>query len=87
MEQGFDEREAFGGGTVAYDPGSQQVQPHIHVAIGLKEHSASGHSGHSLGAKVQFLTEMLVLEVVAPMMRRRPDAEVYDVPLLRFDTV
>lgn len=78
--------EAFGGGTVAYDPENHQVQPHIHVAIGLKEHNASGHSSHLLGAKVQFLTEMLVIEVVAPVMRRRPDADLYHVPLLRFDT-
>ncbi|WP_207569060.1 PCC domain-containing protein [Mycobacterium decipiens] len=78
--------EAFGGGTVAYDPDSHQVQPHIHVAVGRKEHAASGHSSHLLGAKVQFLTEMLVIEVIAPTMWRRPAAELFDVPLLRFDT-
>jgi predicted DNA-binding protein with PD1-like motif len=32
--------------------------PHIHVTVGLKEHSATGHTSHLLSAKTQFLTEM-----------------------------
>src|SRR5215470_9063944 len=36
--------EAFGGGTLAYDPVDDRVAPHIHVAVGLKEHSATGHT-------------------------------------------
>lgn len=64
--------EAFGGGTLAYDAANDRVAPHIHVAVGLKEHSATGHTSHLLGATVQFLTEMLVIEVTAPAMRRVP---------------
>lgn len=76
--------EAFGGGTLAYDPAGNQVAPHIHVAVGLKEHSATGHTSHLLGATVQFLTEMLVIEVAAPPMHRIRQPDLYDVPLLRF---
>jgi predicted DNA-binding protein with PD1-like motif len=76
--------EAFGGGTLAYDDTNDRVAPHIHVAVGLKEHSATGHTSHLLGATVQFLTEMLVIEVTAPGMRRVPQLDLYNVPLLQF---
>jgi predicted DNA-binding protein with PD1-like motif len=76
--------EAFGGGTLAYDEARGRVTPHIHVSVGLKEHSATGHTSHLLGAKVQFLTEMLVIEVTNPPMHRTPDPDLYDVPLLQF---
>jgi len=46
--------------------------------------SATGHTGHLLGAKVQFLTEMLVIEVTNPTMRRTPASDLYDEPLLQF---
>ena len=76
--------EAFGGGTLAYEEAGGRVAPHIHVSVGLKEHSATGHTSHLLGAKVQFLTEMLVIEVTNPPMHRTPDPDLYDVPLLQF---
>jgi len=38
-----------------------------------------------LSARVQFLAEMVVVEITAPTMRRRPDPELYNVPLLTFD--
>jgi predicted DNA-binding protein with PD1-like motif len=76
--------EAFGGGTLAYDHDNNQVHPHIHVAVGLKEHSAAGHTSHLPRAQVLFLTELLVIEVVSPAMRRERQLDLYDVPLLRF---
>jgi predicted DNA-binding protein with PD1-like motif len=76
--------EVVGTGTLAYDPTEDRVAPHIHVSVGLKEHSATAHTSHLLGAEVQFLTELLVLEVKAPEMHRLPDHDLYDVPLLRF---
>lgn len=77
--------EALGGGTLAYDPVNDTVAPHIHVTVGLKEHAATGHTSHLLGATVQFLTEMLVIEVAAPDMRRVRQPDLYDVPLLNFE--
>ncbi|MEU9505270.1 DUF296 domain-containing protein [Micromonospora sp. NPDC048170] len=74
--------EAFGGGTIAYDDAHDRIAPHIHVSVGLKEHSATGHTSHLLAATIQFLTEMLIIEVAAPVMRRIPEASLYDVPLL-----
>ncbi|MFG1897618.1 PPC domain-containing DNA-binding protein [Micromonospora zamorensis] len=75
--------EALGGGTIAYDDAHDQSAPHIHISVGLKEHSATGHTSHLLAATVQFLTETLIIEIAAPVMRRIPEASLYDVPLLR----
>lgn len=76
--------EALGGGTLAYDPITDQVAPHIHVAVGIKEHSATGHTSHLLGATVQFITEMLIIEVTDPQMHRVRQPDLYDIPLLHF---
>jgi predicted DNA-binding protein with PD1-like motif len=76
--------EALGGGTIAYNEAEDEILPHIHVTVGLKEHSAAAHTSHLLSAKIQFLTEMLLIEVTAPAMRRERDRGLYDVPLLRF---
>jgi predicted DNA-binding protein with PD1-like motif len=76
--------EALGSGTIAYSSADDRYLPHIHVAVGLKEHSAVGHTSHLLGAHIQFLTEMLVIEVAAPNMTRVPRQDLYDVPLLTF---
>jgi len=76
--------EAFGGGTLAFAPETGDVSPHIHVAVGLKEHSATGYTSHLLSATVQFLAEMVIVEVVDPPMRRVRHPDLYDVPLLRF---
>ncbi|MFI6786492.1 DUF296 domain-containing protein [Nonomuraea sp. NPDC050383] len=76
--------EAMGYGIIATDPESGGVLPHIHTMLGLKERSAVGHTSHLLSAGVQFLTEMLVVEVMAPTMMRLRDPKLYDVPLLTF---
>lgn len=75
--------EAFGCGTIAAGEDGGTL-PHIHASLGLKEHSATGHTSHLLSARVQFLTEMLVVEVVSPTMTRPPQPDLYDVPLLTF---
>ena len=49
--------EAFGGGTLAYDPTNNSVAPHIHVAVGLKENSAVGHTSHLLGAQTDLVMD------------------------------
>jgi predicted DNA-binding protein with PD1-like motif len=75
--------EALGAGTIAYDENDQKILPHIHVSVGLKQHSATAHTSHLLAATVQFLTEMLLVEVTSPAMRREPNPELYNVPLPR----
>ncbi|GAA0943971.1 PPC domain-containing DNA-binding protein [Nonomuraea longicatena] len=76
--------EAMGGGTIAQDPATGDILPHIHTALGLKERAADGFTSHLLSAKVLFLTEMLVVEVLSPTMTRPKNPNLYDVPLLTF---
>jgi predicted DNA-binding protein with PD1-like motif len=76
--------EAVGAGTLAYDEESGGVLPHIHVSVGLKAHSATAHTSHLLGARIQFLTEMYLVEVAAPEFGRTRRPDLYNVPLLSF---
>ncbi len=76
--------EAMGCGTLAYDPERDEVLPHIHTTLGEKARSATGYTSHLLSARVQFLTEMLVVEVSSPDMIRVRNPELFDVPLLKF---
>jgi predicted DNA-binding protein with PD1-like motif len=80
----LDNIEALGGGTLAYDETTGTVSPHIHVTIGLKARSAVAHTSHLLGATVQFLTEMIIVEITGPEMHRERQTDLYDVPLLRW---
>lgn len=76
--------EALGCGTIAADPEIDGILPHIHTSLGLKERSADGYTSHLLSARVLFLTEMLVVEVVRPSIIRPRNSDLYDVPLLTF---
>lgn len=77
--------EALGGGTIAQGPDG--FSPHIHVAVGRKEQSADAAASHLLSATVQFLTELVIIEVLDPAMLRTPDPALYNAPLLRFGGV
>jgi len=70
---------------LAYDESTSELRPHIHVSVGIKTHSASGHTSHLLGATVQFLTEMYVVEVADPTWTRPRNPDLYDVPELTFE--
>lgn len=76
--------EVIGSGTLAWDDDEEVVRPHVHVSAGLKQHSATAHTSHLLGARVQFVTELLVVEVTSPRMQRPPAPDLYDIPLLGF---
>jgi predicted DNA-binding protein with PD1-like motif len=76
--------EAVGAGTLAFDEETGQISPHIHLTIGKKFDSATARMSHLLSAKVLFLTEMVVVEVLAPKFRRIPDPALYNVGLLSF---
>jgi predicted DNA-binding protein with PD1-like motif len=76
--------EALGCGTIAYDQQAGRILPHVHVTLGLKERAADGCTSHLLDARVQFLVEMILVEVAAPAMTRPADPALYDVPRLSF---
>jgi predicted DNA-binding protein with PD1-like motif len=74
--------DAVGSGTIAWDEAAGQIFPHVHLSVGIRPYSATGHTGHLVDAEVQYLTEMLLVEVEAPAMRRVPDHDLYDIPML-----
>ncbi len=76
--------EVIGGGTIAWDEDNDKILPHIHVSVGVKPNSANGYTSHLLNAKVQFLVEMIIVEVLEPKFRRIKNPDLYDVPLLNF---
>lgn len=76
--------EAMGCGTIATDEQTGQFLPHIHTTLGLKERSAVGYTSHLLAARVQFLVEMILVEVTQPAMTRPSDPGLYNVPRLTF---
>ena len=76
--------EALGCGTIAYDHQAGRILPHVHVTLGLKERAADGYTSHLIDARVQFLVEMILVEVTAPAMTRPADPALYDVPRLSF---
>jgi hypothetical protein len=69
--------EAFGCGTLAYDPERDEIVPHIHTTHGEKARSAIAHTSH-------LLVEMLVVEVISPTMTRPINPQHYDGDLLTF---
>ncbi|HUZ25149.1 MAG TPA: DUF296 domain-containing protein [Streptosporangiaceae bacterium] len=79
--------EALGCGTIATDQDTGQLLPHVHTTLGLKERSATGYTSHLLAARIQFLAELILVEVTAPAMTRPADPAMYDVPRLTFGSV
>jgi predicted DNA-binding protein with PD1-like motif len=76
--------EALGCGTIAWGQDTGRILPHVHVTLGLKERGADGYTSHLLAARVQFLAEMILVEVTGPAMSRPADPGLYDVPRLTF---
>lgn len=77
--------EALGGGTLAWDAESNRVAPHIHVTTGLKAQSAEGRTSHLLDAQVQFIAELVIVEVTSPNLTRPRLPSLHNVPVLAFD--
>ncbi|MGA5442426.1 PPC domain-containing DNA-binding protein [Streptomyces griseoincarnatus] len=82
--------EALGGGTLAWNTEENQLAPHIHVAAGIKDASAEGRVSHLLGATVQFICEIPVVEAIrtteGPALTRSRDPLLFggEVPILGF---
>jgi predicted DNA-binding protein with PD1-like motif len=76
--------EAIGCGTLATDPETGVIHPHVHLATGLKRYGAAGYTSHLLAGTVQFVLELLVIEVLDPVMHRVGNPRLYDIPILGF---
>ncbi|MDQ1031497.1 putative DNA-binding protein with PD1-like motif [Streptomyces umbrinus] len=76
--------EVIGSGTLAWDPETDRLAPHIHITTGLKESSAEARTSHLFSAQVQFIAELVVEEFTGPALIR-PTGPGLKVPLLRFE--
>jgi predicted DNA-binding protein with PD1-like motif len=76
--------DVIGSGTITYDEANQKISPHIHVSVGVKPQSSFAYTSHLISAKVLFLTEMLVIEVISPKMGRIVNPDLYNLALLSF---
>lgn len=76
--------ETLGCGTIASDERTGEFLPHVHTTLGLKERAATGYTSHLLGGRIQFLVEMILVEVTSPVMTRPADPGLYDVLRLTF---
>jgi predicted DNA-binding protein with PD1-like motif len=81
---GVDCVEALGVATLAWDEAEDRLAPHVHLSVGLKGDAAHGRTSHLLGATVQFVSELMIVEVLDPVMTRPRQSQLYDVPLLTF---
>lgn len=80
----FENVETFGCGTIAYDKETGTILPHFHISIGSRLNSATAHTSHFISGKVQFLIEMMLVEVLSPSMERILDENVFNLRLLSF---
>lgn len=76
--------EGIGSGTIAWGGADSGVLPHLHAAVGLKSYSATAYAGHLLAATVQYVTEIVVEEVLSPRFSRVPDPAARNIPNLSF---
>ena len=76
--------DVVGSGTISYDESNQKILPHIHVSVGVKTQSSVAYTSHLISAKVLFLSEMLVIEVISPKMTRAVNPDLFNISLLSF---
>lgn len=76
--------EAIGAGTITQNEKDNTTSFHIHVSMGLRAHSATAYTGHLLSGKVQYLSELLIYEILEPIMIKQKNKDVYNIPILNF---
>ncbi len=76
--------EVIGAGTLVRNEAQDRLEPHIHVSLGEKPRSANAMTSHLFRAKVKFLTEMLVIEVLEPKMERVKHPNLYNISVMTF---
>ena len=76
--------EVIGAGTLTYNEAEGRLEPHIHVSLGEKPRSARALTSHLFSAKVQFLAELMVIEVLEPKFERVSSPDLYHIALMTF---
>ncbi len=74
--------EYFGCGTIAED---EDGNPSVHIHLSAAQAGSKTISGHLVAGEIALLTEIVIIEVVDVKITRKPDPEVFDYKLLRFE--
>ncbi len=75
--------EGIGSGTVTRGVDGPLV--HLHASVGAKGESARATAGHVLGGTVQYPTEVVITEILSPVIDRVPNARARGLATLSFD--
>lgn len=74
--------EGTGSGTIAAT--HEGPLPHIHLSVGVKGDGAAGYTGHLVAATAHYVVEIVIDEVLSPMLVRRVDESAASLPTLGF---
>lgn len=74
--------EGSGNGTVMLDETTGTPEPHLHMSIGVKNDRGNGYAGHVLRAVAHYTVEVVVTEVLSPVLARVSDPAAYGIPTL-----
>lgn len=78
--------ETVGAGTIAWNPEQSVIAPHVHLSVGRRLQGATGLTSHLFTATVQFVLELVVVEVVSPLWTRPVQPDLHALNVLRFGT-
>lgn len=76
--------EGVGSGSITWDAETGAPHVHLHVAIGVKDTGATGFAGHVLAATTHYVAELVIDEVLSPVMTREQDELAYGLKNLSF---
>ncbi|MEV7692160.1 PPC domain-containing DNA-binding protein [Microbacterium sp. NPDC089189] len=73
--------EGVGSGTITRGADGEPVV-HVHVALGAKDRSGLGAVGHLLHGETHYVVEIVLEEILAPTLVRRPHPGSSGIPIL-----
>jgi predicted DNA-binding protein with PD1-like motif len=73
--------EGVGSGTITRGPDGEPVV-HLHVAVGVKDEAGSAAAGHVLFAETHYIVEVVIEEILSPVLHRRPHPQSFGIPIL-----
>ncbi|MGO3885894.1 MAG: PPC domain-containing DNA-binding protein [Mycetocola sp.] len=74
--------EGTGCGTVMFDEETGAGEPHLHVAVGIKNSGGEAYAGHLIQATTHYTVEIVITEVLSPLLARVSDPAAFGIPTL-----
>ncbi|UIN30955.1 PCC domain-containing protein [Microbacterium binotii] len=74
--------EGLGSGTITTASDGALVV-HVHVAVGVKDDAARAYAGHLLSGETHYVVEVVLDEILSPVLERRPHPGSAGLPILQ----